>query len=311
MQATYARHKVLIVEDVSTIEGTVKIFQLEKEQELRVESDSNTIRIKLVGSRDKTAEIEGQEIPLERSLYFKNRNFSIFTWTGCSIEVQGEVVKCYIGERTPMLYYATTHYIFDKQREDALVQGKIGPRVAIIGSQSSGKSTLTRILLNYALKCDTSPLLVDLNPQNNFLMPGCLTVTEVDYSLPNDLLSDNSLYFFHGSTKLEYDLFENQVAMIGKLTNDKMRNSLANFTANINEKSTFKCADENKAFADGFIVKCPTIKNGQNYSLYSKIIDAFECDKVMVLGADRIYNDLKEMYKNEKEIVKIYKSEGV
>lgn len=54
-----------------------------------------------------------------------------------------------------MQVYLNTHYVLDKRRKLAKedVNARMaGPRVLVVGNADVGKSSLTRLLLNYAIR---------------------------------------------------------------------------------------------------------------------------------------------------------------
>ena len=73
------------------------------------------------------------------------------------------------------------------------------------GSQQSGKSTLCKILVNYALKLGWTPVLVDLDLNGNEIgPPGSISAALISDQtvLPSDDLSKNAINYFHGDTNI-------------------------------------------------------------------------------------------------------------
>lgn len=75
----------------------------------------------------------------------------------------------------------------------------------VVGQSDTGKSTVCRILCNYAVKSGWQPLLVDLDVgQPMFAIPGTVSCTPIEYPLGvNDLVSHGPtlpLSFFFGHT---------------------------------------------------------------------------------------------------------------
>jgi polyribonucleotide 5'-hydroxyl-kinase len=62
-----------------------------------------------------------------------------------------------------MHVYTNLASALQEKREQARLSKAIGPRLMITGAAQSGKSTLCRILVNYAVKLGWSPILVDLD----------------------------------------------------------------------------------------------------------------------------------------------------
>jgi len=83
-----------------------------------------------------------------------------------------------------MNYYLLAHHIVNEHRNNSLTKLEPGPKVLILGSSFSGKTTLSHILCNYSLKLGWNPLYVDLDLNNEIAVPGILADTLVDYNLP-------------------------------------------------------------------------------------------------------------------------------
>ena len=85
----------------------------------------------------------------------------------------------------------------------ALNERKIGPSLLVTGSQQSGKSTLCKMLVNYAIKLGWTPILADLDLKSATLSPpGAISASLITEAtvLPSDNLSKNTLTYFHGDT---------------------------------------------------------------------------------------------------------------
>lgn len=54
--------------------------------------------------------------------------------------------------------------IFETHRKHSLERMVNGPRIVITGSEYSGKSTILRILANFAIRNEWNPMIVDLDP---------------------------------------------------------------------------------------------------------------------------------------------------
>ena len=59
---------------------------------------------------------------------------------------------------------------------------KAPPRVMLAGATDSGKSTICKILTNYAVRCGSVPLFVDLDiGQGSLTVPGCVAVCGAEH----------------------------------------------------------------------------------------------------------------------------------
>ena len=58
----------------------------------------------------------------------------------------------YVAKQTPMMTYVNIHAALEQLRNQATEQKGRGPRIMITGPTDVGKSTLCRILVNYAVR---------------------------------------------------------------------------------------------------------------------------------------------------------------
>lgn len=167
-------------------------------QELRIELDNNNaITVSLV---DGFAEVFGAELPPETPMYFpKGSKFAIFTWHKATVVLTGNVETKYVSNTTAMQEYLETHANIQEDREKAKSRRTAGPNVVVWGTANCGKSTVCKILTNYALKMGYRPVYVDLDIENNEIVPtGWLGAAKIKLPLPNDDMNDESVCMYHG-----------------------------------------------------------------------------------------------------------------
>lgn len=80
---------------------------------------------------------------------------------------------------------------------------KQGPRVIVVGPTDCGKSTLSRMLLSWAVKQGWKPTFVDLDiGQGSITIPGCIAATPIE--MPIDPVEgiplEIPLVYFYGHT---------------------------------------------------------------------------------------------------------------
>lgn len=212
-----------------------------------------------------------------------------------------------------------------------------GPRVLVVGSSASGKSSLVQTLLNYALKLGRTPLWVDLNVGDNAIsVPGtlCVTFTSRDSLLLSSLPqlvaggggcpgggsggsgSLSPLCLWHGcaGAKANADLFRAQVAALGRKINSRLQ-----VPDNVWERSS------------GVLVDAPSFLSAdEHYSDLVRTIRDMNITVVLLTGHDKLYAKLRAEFhsngngnggsvaissgrKKEKEliVVKLPRSGGV
>jgi polyribonucleotide 5'-hydroxyl-kinase len=109
--------------------GNRREHVLLKEHELRCEARENEwLTVKLLTG---VAEIFGVELAQNKEYNFRDQNFAIFTWYGCTIETSGDS-SVYIADSAPMVAYVNTHIQLEARRDVALANNDFGPRVRIL-----------------------------------------------------------------------------------------------------------------------------------------------------------------------------------
>lgn len=124
-------------------------------------------------------EILGTELATDVPYVFQGITVTLFSFERSKIEW-----KC-IEELEPKItkndlyhtYIYNLHFALERMRLSSFN----GPRVLVLGEESTGKSSLAHILCSYALKSKPyQPLLINLNPQDGiFSMPSSLTATPI------------------------------------------------------------------------------------------------------------------------------------
>jgi polyribonucleotide 5'-hydroxyl-kinase len=281
--------------------------ELRKEEELRVEvAHGRFVHVTLT---DGTAEIFGAEIAKGAAVKLPGGKHAIFTWSGASLTLRGTPEHCYAASETPMVTYANVEGVLEKRREKARADPTTfdGPRVALVGPTDVGKSSVSKILCNYAVRKGWHPLFVDLDlGQNGIATPATVGAVPVDRTIdPTEGFAnarDLPLVYFHGDAspgnnpELYMHLIENLSAMIDK------RNE-----TNKDAKSS------------GIVVNTAGWVDGVGYKLLLRALDALKITDVLVIGQERLHAELKrdffgktvERTNQPIEVWKLPKSGGV
>jgi mRNA cleavage and polyadenylation factor CLP1 P-loop/N-terminal beta-sandwich domain of polyadenylation factor len=106
--------------------------------------------------------------------------------------VTGHPSTEYVSEETPMVAYSNLHIAFEQMRVRALraIHGSpasgdeaeitpVPPRVLVLGPENSGKTTVCKILTNYAVRAgqDWAPLLINTDPSEVSFRVNCCRIT--------------------------------------------------------------------------------------------------------------------------------------
>ncbi|PKA47635.1 Protein CLP1 like [Apostasia shenzhenica] len=278
-------------------------FVLEKEGELRVEVGTDApLRLRLL---DGTAEVFGAEIPRAKWLTVPAlEKIAIFTWKGATIELDGISEVEYVADETPMVSYVNVHAVLDGRRARAKsgndADSSQGPRVIVVGPTDSGKSSLCRMLLNWACKRSWIPTFVDLDVgQGSTTIPGCIAASPVELPLDafGGMPTEMPAVYFYGHTRASANVELYKVLM------KELAQTL---------ERRFSCLSDHKAA--GMVINTMGWVEGLGYELLLQAINTFNADVVLVLGQEKLFSMLKKDVLKSKptiDIVKLHKSEGV
>ncbi|KAF7363717.1 mRNA cleavage and polyadenylation factor CLP1 [Mycena sanguinolenta] len=311
-----------------------KEWTLDPETEYRFELDPGTsLAIKLIRGH---AEVFGAELAANKPYLFGSEcKAAIFTWRGCTIEVTGHPSTEYVSEETPMAAYANLHIAFEQMRVRALrdLRGSPvpdyerdkptdPPRVLVLGPENSGKTTICKLLINYAVRAGQgwSPLLINTDPaEGGWAAPGALSVAPVHSPLltcspasplgaaatsaPPTALSSNALLplaYWYGHTEAKRNplLVERVIRNIGENINDKYQVDLEGRTAGL-------IVDTPSSFASG------SGSSDERQRLIKACVDAFKINVILVVGHEKLNVEMQRTFAKQLTVVKIPKSGGV
>jgi polyribonucleotide 5'-hydroxyl-kinase len=102
------------------------------------------------------AEIFGSELASNAEYCFQGKKLAIYTWHGCVLKLTGVASVEYVAGDTPMSVYLNAHMALQHLREQSKDHDIDGPRVMIVGPADVGKTSVCKVLLNYAGECSIS-----------------------------------------------------------------------------------------------------------------------------------------------------------
>lgn len=270
------------------------------------------------------AEVYGTEMLVNRTYTFpRNAKAAVFTYQGATIEVTGSPLKCHVGQKCDyMTCYLTIHGDLENMRDEAArlsEQMKFSTDIttSTSGSQANsepiaeteayfkpdlsrtpiclvckpmcarnvGKSTVCRILLNYATRRGRAPIFVDLDPdQGHIGLPG--TIGALSIESPIDIeagLSLRSSMLMHfGHTKPSADnegksglLYKSLIENMAKVVHSKLE-------------------QDRKSYYSGVIINTSSWSDDADYKLLLHACKAFKANMVLVMDDEVLQDDLKK-----------------
>lgn len=284
--------RMTIIERQETLErGNEFRFEIDQDKEFEIQLQSGS------------AEFFGVELAVEKWYKFYGElKGAIFTWYGCTLRTRGDAIVAYISQETPMVQVMNLHAQLESRRDYAVQHqpSSSGPRILIAGPTDSGKTSLSRILLNYALRLGRKPTFIDLDVgQNSLAVPGAISSTPLDMNTlsinegPFRLVTPLIFYYGYASPSDNAEFYKICVENLANAVNQRMNND-----AEVN--------------ASGFVLNTCGWVEGLGYRLLEHAIQVFRVDVILVLGQDRLYSELKRgCTSNDIAIVKLDRSGGV
>ncbi|EGO21102.1 hypothetical protein SERLADRAFT_372905 [Serpula lacrymans var. lacrymans S7.9] len=312
-----------------------KEWVLEPETEYRFELDPGTsLAIKLL---DGQAEIFGAELVEGIAYLFGFEcKAAIYTWQGCTLEISNASTE-YISEETPMSAYANVHIAFEQMRVRALraLHGSPAsdddpsanadpPRVLVLGPENSGKTSVCKILTNYAVRAgqNWSPLLVSVDPsEGGWSAPGAISAAPVSSPIPtaspaNPLgsaatsaptaLPSNALlplvyWYGHADIKRNPTLLDRVIRNLGENIGERFYNDVEGRTSGliIDTPSSFSSSANTGTSTEN------------RHTLIKACVDAFRINVILIVGHEKLNVEMQRLYGSRLAVVKIPKSGGV
>lgn len=282
---------------MSTDKKIIQEFVLEQDNELRFEVESKNEKVYLT-LKSGTAEIFGTELVKAKTYEFiSGAKVAVFTWHGCVVEVKGKTDVIYIAKETPMVIYSNCHAALEIMRTEAEKENKRGPIAMIVGPTDVGKSTVCRILLNYATRMGRRPIFVDLDVGQGYIsIPGTIGAVMVERpaGIEEGFSQEAPLVynFGHKAAMSNINLFSILDEQLASVVKERLE---------VNKRTR----------ASGVIINtCGWIKSA-GYKQLLNTAKTFEVDVIMVLDQERLYNELVRDLPNFVKIIFLPKSGGV
>lgn len=178
-----------------------------------------------------------------------------------------------------MVLYLNTHAAIEQLRLSAEAQNIMGPRILIAGATDVGKSTMCKILLNYAARSGRKPLYVDLDVgQSGISLSGAAgaVLIEKPIDIEEGLSSHIPLLYHYGHIQPgeNVSLYKSIMTRLASAIHKKM------------EK------DPHSKHSGVIVNSCGWIE-GLGFEFLLHAVQAFQIDVVIALDSEKLYYDLK------------------
>jgi len=171
-------------------------------------------------------------------------------------------------------------------RSQSSLQSSAGPRVLIVGPSDVGKSSLSKILINYAARQAWSPLFIDLDlGQNAISVPGTISAAPIDHPInPFEegahVNSEMPLSYFFGDVTVTENSKEHYKFLVEKVA----------------EMMEARNSKNDHARHSGCIVNTMGWIEGLGLELILHAVKSLKVDTVLCLGQERLFQTLSRQF---------------
>lgn len=260
-------------------------------------------------------EIFGTELPNDVDLRFTGAKLAIYAPlpSGCRLQYElsqnkenvnisneSSEISEYISDESAIPQYTNLHFALEVMRQEATTDAsRKGPKVLIVGNSQSGKTSLAKVLVSYAVKMDRVPLLVNLDPNEGvFSVPGSLTATPI-----SDFLDVESVGGWGGSTTSGATFHNPKQPLVKSFGFDNIAENIELYKYQVSQlgvAALSRLAEDLQVRAGGFVIDTPTLTI-KDATVIENIVSDFEVDLIVVMGSDRLTVDLKRKFKHRME----------
>lgn len=173
-----------------------------------------------------------------------------------------------------------------EKENDFRQKSSAGPRVLIVGPADVGKSSLSKILINYAARQAWSPLFIDLDlGQNAISVPGTISAAPIDHPInPFEdgahVKSEMPLSYFFGDVTVTENSKEHYKFLVEKIA----------------EMMEARNSKNEHARHSGCIVNTMGWIEGLGLELILHAVKSLEIDTVLCLGQERLFQTLSKQF---------------
>lgn len=225
----------------------------------------------------------------------------------------------YISDESTMNSILNLHMYLESKRQlvkdfnfsSAVEQQHSGPRIVIIGSRASGKTSISKTLASYANKMNNTPILVNLQPRDGvFALPGSLTATPISDFF--DIESCNGYGFTTTSGTLSHNPKQPIVKNFGMVDFNENLELYKLMIEKLGITVLSRLEQDLNVKNSGIIVDTPALTL-KNFDVIESIVSNFLIDTIVVVGNERLAIELNKKFShklNKLNIIKLNKLSG-
>lgn len=260
------------------------------------------------------AELFGSELAPNQAYDLSGCKGAVFTWQGCQLEITGDAESEYSAQATEYaVEWLNLHGMLETARDEAQNDG--GPRVLLVGPDYAGKSSLIRSVAAWAVKAGRTPTVLNLDTREGLLAPpSSLTAVTVGSQL--DVENGYGISQISGPTvtPVKTPLIYSYPYSTPAEKPDVYKALLTRMALSV----TNKLEEDSAAKRSGILIDTPGSLNDpkSNYDTINHIVSEFSISLIIVMGSERLLNDLNRRFgvnKSAEEaipVLRVSKPEG-
>ncbi|CAN3358793.1 mRNA cleavage and polyadenylation factor Clp1p [Diutina catenulata] len=274
-----------------------------------------------------TAEIFGTELARNVAYQFSGVKYAIYapldqvqleyhvaanTSTHNLTNEDDEVVE-YLSSEGSMCGAINLHFYLESLRQQAhdfntnssnTPVGRRGPRVLLVGPPSSGKTSLAKVLVSYAVKMGSTPVLVNVDPRDGvFSVPGSITATPISDFLDVEAAGGWGLTTTSGS--LPHNPKQPLVKNIGFTNPNDNLDQYKYQISKLGVAVMSRMEQDRDVGSAGCVIDTPSFLGTntltKSFPIIENLISDFEVDHIVVVGNERLFIDLRRRLKRKLE----------
>lgn len=242
------------------------------------------------------AELWGTELALNLTYTFSGSKGAVFTWQGCTLDVNGAAEAEYLGEDTSYaVEWLNVHGSLQEIRDQATKTGSEAPRVLVVGPDHVGKSSLVKTLTAWGVRMGMTPTVLNLDPREGILAPpSSLTAAAVSASM--DVEIGYGMPPIAGATALPV-----KTPLVHDWPFASPSDNPSSFKQLITRMAlhvTGRLETDSEVKRSGVIIDTPGALNDpkSSYDLLHHVISEFSITLILVFESERLNSDLHRRY---------------
>ncbi|KAK1657383.1 pre-mRNA cleavage complex II protein Clp1 [Colletotrichum godetiae] len=271
-----------------------------------------------------TAEKDGTELALQHIYTFAGTRSKILTLQGCELEVEGVLADESVAEYakpqdSPANSVLNLHFQLTAMRQRAAAERREGPRIAVCGPPTTGKTSLTRTLTSYAARVGAQPLVVNTDPKEGMLsLPGTLSASVVGSLLDVEAVDGWGTTPTSGPSQVPVKL--PLVYYYGHASSEEDPAKYKELVSKMAATVTSRLGQDPEVKGSGMIIDTPAVTETNQVGMenFVHVVEELSVNIIIVLGSASLNAEIAKRFSMERtslgeqySILLLEKSEGV